>query len=815
MDVAPATYAPYPPRLGAQWGEGRMAGTAGRVNGRGNGVCSLAPAMPHLSSIRRALFARVAAAAVLVAAVVAPAAGQGTPATNSDIEAPEVTRLTLKGVKHADPAELQQSIATVASHCRSLLLKPFCLVSKSHFFYQREFLDRTEFKRDVLRIKIFYWKRGYREAQVDTTVADAGRRRVTVTFHVHEGPPTRLEVVRVGPDSAPLTTHDRRRLVTLRAGEPLNVLSLDSSRTRLRNALWDRGYADATVDVDTSSNDTLHVARVAFLLHPRKPTTVGELRIKGNEDVSERTIRNSLSFRKGDLFRRSDVIRSQRSLYESNLFKRAAIDTVAREDTTADSVKAVVVTVTEAPPREARLSGGFNTIEFVQFDGRFTHYNWFGGARRLDLQGTIGNLLSSQLNGRGIFKDVMTNAGDDRARYFAPTWQASAAVQQRWFGSPDNTIGLNVFAHRRSSPGIFVDRGYGTSATFTREFAERAPVSANYRFEITRVEAGDVYFCVNYGVCDVGTIDALRGNQRLSPVSITGSWDRTNNPLGPSRGFVARATVEHASAFTVSDYRYNRAYGEGAYFFHVGKASVLATRVRLGWVRALASTQQAVGTEALHPRKRFYAGGASSVRGYGENQLGPRVLTIPAEKLRGKSGEYCPTTKPIEQCDPNESGVSTTGEPLPPVDNTAFTPRPVGGSSLAEASVEYRFPLPLFQGKLLGATFVDAGAVGSGGELAAIVGGHGAVTPGIGVRYASPIGHIRVDLGYHPRSVQQLTVVTEEDVPGEPRRLVVLQTCPAGAPLNSSECKPLTRTYVEGDRFLDRLTLHLSIGEAF
>ena len=125
--------------------------------------------MPLLSPIRRALSARVAAATVLVAAVVAPAAGQGTTATNSDIEAPEVTRLTLKGVKHVDPAELQQSMATVASHCRSMLLKPFCLVSKSHYFYQREFLDRTEFKRDVLRIKIFYWKRGYREAQVDTT----------------------------------------------------------------------------------------------------------------------------------------------------------------------------------------------------------------------------------------------------------------------------------------------------------------------------------------------------------------------------------------------------------------------------------------------------------------------------------------------------------------------------------------------------------------------------------------------------------------------------------------------------------------------
>src|SRR6266404_7557100 len=76
---------------------------------------------------------------------------------------PEVVNLTLKGVKAMKPADLQQSIYTTASYCNSILLKPFCWISKSKYFYTRKYLDHKELERDVLRVRIFYWKRGYRE----------------------------------------------------------------------------------------------------------------------------------------------------------------------------------------------------------------------------------------------------------------------------------------------------------------------------------------------------------------------------------------------------------------------------------------------------------------------------------------------------------------------------------------------------------------------------------------------------------------------------------------------------------------------------
>src|SRR5205807_4354262 len=128
-------------------------------------------------------------------------------------------------------------------------------------------------------------------------------------------------------------------------------------------------------------------------------------------------------------------------------------------------------------------------------------------------------------------------------------------------------------------------RGDGTSLTFPRELTERAPASINYRFEISKVDAGDVYFCINLGVCDQPTLESLRGNQKVSPLTITSSIDRTNDPFSPNTGFRANGSFEHASAFTISDFRYNRATADGAGFYQIRTRGAIGAQPPIGWVR--------------------------------------------------------------------------------------------------------------------------------------------------------------------------------------------------------------------------------------
>src|ERR1700761_7529341 len=73
---------------------------------------------------------------------------------------PEVLGVRFVGVQHVDKSDLASSIATQASHGKSVFLEPFCLITKSHFFYEHDYLNRDELRRDVLRILIFYYKHG-------------------------------------------------------------------------------------------------------------------------------------------------------------------------------------------------------------------------------------------------------------------------------------------------------------------------------------------------------------------------------------------------------------------------------------------------------------------------------------------------------------------------------------------------------------------------------------------------------------------------------------------------------------------------------
>src|SRR5262249_34244495 len=154
--------------------------------------------------------------------------------------------------------------------------------------------------------------------------------------------------------------------------------------------------------------------------------------------------------------------------------------------------------------------------------GRFTWQNFLGGGRKLTVTAGLSNLLAPQLNGHAPFTDVITASGANQfgintRPFLAPTWSVGADILQPWFLATDNSLGAGVFAHRRSSPGVYIDYGYGGNATFTRALFDRASASLRYQFEETRTDAGQVYFCVNFGICDQPTLETFNKWQKLSP----------------------------------------------------------------------------------------------------------------------------------------------------------------------------------------------------------------------------------------------------------------------------------------------------------
>ena len=735
--------------------------------------------------MRARLLRRVAVAGCVVLAAAVPVSARAQLKVLAD-KHPEVKKLVFEGVHSVDLLDLSKSIETQESACKNVVFSPVCRwISRSPTLMTKHHLNHEQLAQDIIRIRVYYWLRGYRSTEVDTSVTPNGNDAVTVTFRVTEHEPTLVRRLTVSYDSTLLTQKRVQKLELLKPGKPFDLIKLDSMRVMYANEMWAEGHSDAQVDTTVALDPTRRLADVHLAIVPNHTTLVGPITIRGLVRVSQQTVLNALAFHSGDLFRQGDVLESQRNLFESNLFRLAAVDVPQQ----FDSVKKVLITVVESPLHDANVSTGFTNVDFVQTEGQFTAYNLLGGARRLDVTGSLGNLFASQLVGKGFFYDPgvdITGASDPR--YLQPTWTASVNFRQPAFlHRPSNQAGFGVFAHRRSTPGIFIDRGYGATATFTNRVRVRASASLTYRYELNRVEAGDVYFCINFGVCDTLAIQGLRSHSRLAPVMLTALIDRSDDPLDPTRGYMARLDIEDASTLTLSDYRYRRAFFDIAEYNHHGLANTYAAHLRIGWVR---------GGDVIHPTKLFYAGGASSVRGFATNQLGPRILTISPERLTdGTKTGHC-TVASIADASCNANLVDG-------LKDSEFNPQPLGGTSLLEGSVEYRIPIG-FQRKLSLAGFIDGAVVGAGSlptldTFLHLTRGTSAVTPGVGIRYKSPVGPIRVDFGYNPSKPSELPVATETMVNGA-RKIVLLRT---------------PRLYAPQKTLFDRLTLHLSIGQAY
>ena len=188
-------------------------------------------------------------------------------------------------------------------------------------------------------------------------------------FNVLEGPPTVVTDVTVAYDSTLLLAEE---------GAPAHAAQGRPAARPVRDRLDARELPERAVGARLratrwwtrrrSSIRCAHTAQVQFRLVPNHLTHVGEIVDHGADEISPTTVLNSLTFRTGDLFRRSTMLESQRNLYESNLFRLAAIEVPQ----TFDSVKTVNVVLREAQLHEARLGGGFNTVDYLQTEGRFT-----------------------------------------------------------------------------------------------------------------------------------------------------------------------------------------------------------------------------------------------------------------------------------------------------------------------------------------------------------------------------------------------------------------------------------------------------------
>ncbi len=752
------------------------------------------------------------ASAILIATHFAvPAPGVGQTATARDT-LPIVRQLRIEGNQAFTDSEIKRAIATRATGCRSVVLSPLCWIGLDAF-RRIERLDYRELRTDLARIRIFYYRRGFRQAAVDTVLARS-RGAVSITLQIEEGAPVVVRSLELfGLDSI----EDWEKVASdlpLKVGGAFSEIDLSATREQIERELRNRGYADAAVLVDAEipSADPLG-AFIELRGEPGPRSRIGEIEVAGTENLAQGDVRRLLSFHSGDTYSEAEIVRSQRSLYSLALFNYVDITTFPGS---ADSTIDIRVQVNEANVRGVQFGFGLSTTECFELQAGWAHRNFFGGTRKLEVSGALSNLGTQVLAQQFPCSQAGVRDEEDevvRGPFNKVNWRLRADFSQPWFLGTQNWLNLGLFSERQSLPGIYARTSIGGDVRLSREIGPATALVGTYRAGIDSLEEGsaDFLFCANFGVCQPDDIATLSKPRWLSWVSLTLARSRTDVVLNPTTGYRISLEGEHASRFTGSQWAYYSGQGEVSWYQNLGIRKVLALRLRAGFVRPIGSGIEGEDIQDLeepvtHPLKRQYAGGAFTVRGFGQNLLGPKVLLLPGaqSQLLARLPDCFPRRITADNtwiCDPN-SGSLTSGDVFP---------RPIGGENAVVANVEVRWPLS--PQRWTGVAFVDFGRVWTtSGELRG--GDEFSWSPGVGVRYNSPVGPLRLDIGYNTGGSVILPVVSLVNVKEEGgSRSVVVQLGDEDERPLGFEYNPFEGSGLRG--FVNRLQLHFSIGQAF
>jgi outer membrane protein assembly complex protein YaeT len=678
-------------------------------------------------------------------------------------EPPEVRKITFAGVESFDESLLRAAIISTETDCNLLGICAFGI--------DRRYLDPIELRGDLVRLRMFYYQRGFRQTRIGLDSAKT-KEGIGITFIISEGPPVRVA-------SLAVTGADGVGSLPLKIGEPFSLLDYSSSRDTIASRLANRGYARAEVLANyTIPRDTPLIAHVEFEVVPGDRLRFGPVVVEGQDKMSSSVIRRMLTFETGDYYSYDDVLRSQRNLFGLETFRH--VDIRADVNATADTLVPVLVHVDEGNLRRLRFGVGVSTAEFVNTEASWTSRNFLGSARRVEARVRLYNIMADALHFVPLFEKT-------HEPYSDLSGSVSVDFSQPWLISPRNSVNAGVYAERRSLPDIFVRNARGGYLNFTRSLGVGESFAAGYRPELTELSAGgDLVFCVNFVACGADEIRVLREPHWLAPFAVSYARDKSNSLFAPSGGYIIRFEGEYAAAATGSDFTYSRVLAEITDYSTLARGVVLAARIRPGWARALGEPGQGLG---LHPQKRFFGGGANSVRGFAQYRMGPKLLTVNAADFL------------MQHCASEEINAGTCDVgPLVESDPGSFEVRPVGGAAILEGNVELRLPTPV--DKLRLAAFVDYGQVwqaSSDATLRDIV-----FTPGFGLRFFSAIGPVRVDVGYNPRTAERLPVITTQ------------VACDGITCTNTSELVELGDvSWGRVDDWADRFQLHFSIGQAF
>lgn len=602
--------------------------------------------------------------------------------------------------------------------------------------FDYEVYDKDVLARDLKRVERYYRARGFYEAKVTAArVIHLDERHVRVEIRVEEGDPVMLTDVRIeGLERVPLDVGvEALKAVTLKRNERFDEAEFEEAKQSLGKAMADQGYAFVGVEGKAQVDIAKHEARASFKVTPGPVARYGKISIQGNGDLPEDVMRDTIFLEEGQRYSHADLEAAQSALIDLGVFSTVTV----RQDTTRPESGKVPITIVVKPTqlRSIKLGGGlrFDSLRLSNhFRTGWEHRNFLGGLRRFSIDAKPGLVFfptrvpssESRIEGptRLLFETSVRAElsqpsfleGRTRGILSAEYLRYPLLYEGETDDEESNIVGFNEI---RASSGA--ERKFFKNHLLVRPSYN---IQTSFPFSYNDKQLRD-------GVDSVV----------VSFPELLASLDFRDDLLSPREGAVFRTTFQLAGHGFGGDAADVRIRPEMGLYKPLSRRVTLALRTTVGLLfpsnygSALDRSGQTdindpgvIRNQQVMLFRGFFSGGPSSNRGYSYRGVGPH----------GVLGFLIP------------NDTDCVGTSLP---SRCTRRRPLGGLTLWEASLEVRFDIA---GALSGALFLDASDVTS--EVASLRYEFPHLSTGPGLRYDTPVGPVRVDIGYRIPGAQQL-----------------------------------------------------------
>ncbi|WP_430401231.1 outer membrane protein assembly factor BamA [Hyphomonas sp.] len=515
------------------------------------------------------------------------------------------------------------------------------------FFSSNDNYDPGRLEYDREKLREFYQNNGYYDFRVTSAVAELtpDQKDFYITMTIDEGRQYDFGEVKVETALEKLDATALRRAVPIQEGDLFKGNLIEDTIDTLTYAAGIAGYAFVDIRPQLDVNPDTGRIDVTFAVDEGPRVYIERINIVGNTQTLDRVIRRELRISEGDAFNRILLDRSKNRVRSLGYFKDVEI-----VETPGDGAdKSIVdVKVTEQPTGELSFAAGFSSVDSYLFDLSASQRNLRGRGQSVvarvstssrqqvvDLRFTEPRFLDRNLSA-GVDLYATKQDFKDFGSYTAETVGAGLRVGFPLTERMQLGLSYKLQSDDVQIPDFDVLLDTTTRFTSTRTIqvagADTPNDATDDLFRPARASDGAVAGEVIVDQCDPLYLlrDSNCRSERSEISSIVGYsffWDRTNDPIRPTRGFDFRWSQEAAGLG--GDVKYLRTETSTSLYRGIWKEVIASARFSAGYVFPLENGQ------GIRINNRFFRGG-NTFRGFDVAGLGPREVVRVVDPATGE-----------------------------------------------------------------------------------------------------------------------------------------------------------------------------------